>query len=309
MTEVGSEEKDDTNLITTPLTNFLHLFERMTRPVKYTTVLKRVLFIPKEIAPTGDDVYAYEYKDGYAFSLIDIAKYAGKTQHAAYQAFQRVLIKENEILGHSILVYGESYIDIEKEGIDLSLNLRVKSKRGRPEKILVLEEGVPILLAAMRGETKDALFFSYNKTFFKMLRTARKLKYVKHFILSADDPKLLTAPIENKKIAITGDLVDSRGEIIIAAILDSLGLGFQHGIYLFEERVNFDFYIKNSYPHKFIEYFGRDDRSYKAKREYKEKVIKKLEETGHIKFLILEPDEVENIPSLTDKIREFLGEN
>lgn len=286
------------------LTDFNYLFKRITQPICYSATLKRILFIPKEISPTNINIYAYEYKDGYAFSLADIAKYTNKTSSLVTKAFRRITERKNEILGHSTLLENVGFINVEKELLSLSDK---NPKGGRPEKFLILEEGFPIMLGALRGETKDALFYAYNSTFFKMLRTARKLKYVKHFILSADNPKLLTAPINGKKIAISGHLVDSRGELIIASVLDSLGIEFQHGIYDFEDSVNFDFYIRNSYPHKFIEYFGLDTRSYKARRVFKEKVIRRLESTGLVKFLIIEPKEVEDIPFLTDKIRDFLG--
>lgn len=107
--------------------------------------------------------------------------------------------------------------------------------------------------------------------------------------------------ITGKKVAITGDLVDSRGELIIVSILERLGVKFQVGAAFFHYKTNFDFYLKGRGI--IIEYWGMENKpEYEANRRRKENVVKTL----GLKLVSIESTEVDNVPMLLQRLKSVL---
>lgn len=110
-----------------------------------------------------------------------------------------------------------------------------------------------------------------------------------------------TPAISGKKIAITGDLVDSRGELIIVSILERLGVKFQVGVAFFHHKTNFDFYLKGR--GMIIEYWGMENKpEYQANRRRKEQVVKML----GLQLVSVESTEVDNMPMLLKRLKSIL---
>lgn len=110
----------------------------------------------------------------------------------------------------------------------------------------------------------------------------------------------VTPAITGKKVAITGDLVDSRGELIIVSILERLGVKFQVGVAFFHHKTNFDFYLKGRGI--IIEYWGMENRpEYEENRRRKENVVKTLGLT----LVSVESTEVDNVPMLLKRLKSI----
>lgn len=111
----------------------------------------------------------------------------------------------------------------------------------------------------------------------------------------------VTPSITGKKIAITGDLVDSRGELIIVSILERLGVKFQVGVAFFHHKTNFDFYLPGRGI--IIEYWGMENKpEYEANRRRKENVVKTL----GLQLVSIESTEVDNVPLLLKRLKSIL---
>ena len=206
-------------------------------------------------------------------------------------------------------------------------------KLSRPEKkttrdvVLIFDTGLLFILSAMRSKFKDALFnvslrflmqhLKRQQHFSKFLPNIQTGSYGDDHSSSAHDNSSQTHATEvkniiakqqttmnksRKKVAITGDLVDSLGESMIVSILDRLGIAFQVGMYFYDQRMNLDFYLKDH--DIYVEFWGMENNpNYNQRRTQKEAKIKEL----GLEVISIESYEVNNAPKLEQRLKTLLN--
>lgn len=274
-------------------------FERINKPApKFTgKKLKPVVFMTKEESPSGKTIYAYYYKHQYIFRLEDLANYVNKTYKTVKKAFDRAIVKNNSLLEHTHLIEDIDYLYLDKQGIVLHYKMSSKSNRGKTVNIAVFERGFPLMLSSMSGEHTYALLYKYNEAIFNERLKRKQLGYKPKSIFELPIPK-------GKHVTNRGDLVNSRGEGIIADMLLDFGIMYQVDMpyYYNRTRITPDFWLLSE-PTTVIEYWGREnDNAYNKSRIFKERIYKEL----GWRLINIEHDEVNNKPKLRLKLKKLL---
>ena len=250
-------------------------------PVIYTKKLKRITFINEF---NGKEIQGYIYKGQKCLTLNDLADYIPRGKYnTTKKAFQRAI----------------SDYDM-KEGIDYERvdgELFSPSSKGKGEYIYLLyRTGALLTLANMSKKYKAALLYRLVHYYFQ--EEDLKTEYSNY------RPKnvLLLPTMGDKHYSKNLDLVDSRGEQIVADILFDLGIPYQVGVRFYKLGLIPDFVIKTE-PYTVIEYWGvRGDTGYQNKRQWKEKQYNYLGWT----LICIEAHEVDNIPKLRARLMKLL---
>ena len=138
---------------------------------------------------------------------------------------------------------------------------------------------------------------------------------ISEFLLINKDKKLIPQYLGDPKrewVAEDGDILESRGEMIIDNILFKLKIPHQPKPRIFlppelEKKFNRKYPIVPDWnikmrPRTIIEYWGRDGPDYIKLKKWKQEMYEAL----GIHIINIEPTEVQNIPILTERLKKLL---
>lgn len=230
-------------------------------------------------------IEGYRYKGKRAVTLIDLDNYVeDRTYMGIYKAHKRAIDYFNLIFG------------IEFDEVPIERFSKLESRFKKQDKVIILyREALLSTLSCMNSDFARRLHIFLIRYFFDQ-------EDKKQFYFNYEPQDLYLLPqMGNKHYSKNMDLVDSRGEQIIANILYELGVPYQIGVYFSEYGFNSDFVIKTE-PQTIIEYWGMVTDDYLITRKWKEEKYKEL----GWNLISIEPNEVENIPKLRKRLMKLL---
>jgi hypothetical protein len=256
-------------------------------------------------------IWYYAINGEMCFTFEEFAKYLEKNLNTVRRAFYR-----------QELIEGKHYFKISRESVlnNFSLGQNVTLKKGGLDITFLTFLGVGKLLPTFQGEIPILFYDFFLEQTYDLMKKFQLPKG--QFFLTNETkeivPQILGDPDKNF-VDCRGFRYSSKGELLIANVLNGLGVGFQYNspIYFPEDLklnlknkfncywsyITADFLIR-IVPKTIVEFWGvQNDPSYDKKRKIKEYSYKWLE----IKLIPINPHEEQNAPKLKEKLRKLLG--
>ncbi|HUW89709.1 MAG TPA: hypothetical protein VMV43_04245 [Candidatus Nanopelagicaceae bacterium] len=256
-------------------------------------------------------IWYYAINGEMCFTFQEFSKYLAMKFDSVRKAFYR-----------QDLIQDKHFFKISRESIlsNFSLGHNVTLKKGGLDITFLTFLGVWKLLPSFRGEIPSLLYDWFGERLYENLKTFQLPKGQFFLTTKSNEiiPQILGDPSKNY-VDCKGFRYASKGELLIANILNGLGIKFQYNspIFLPEELkdklktkhscnwsyITADFLIR-IVPKTIIEFWGIEkDSYYDWKRKVKEFCYKSLE----IKLISIEAHEDQNAPELKKKLRELLN--